>query len=182
MGDGIFTSSPPFASVPKLDEPATVPTVPEVGNVAIWNCGEGVTVPDPPPPPPLHPTLVICPPVVVQSGLALTPMADKLGVTLNVQAPLTVRALVSNPVAVPAASNADAASNAAVPSAPPATVVRPAAVVTLEANVVPVTPVPGTVAAAIDPVIWLAGRASALNVVSVELDVAVTLAAVPVVF
>jgi hypothetical protein len=85
-------------------------------------------------------------------------------------------------VAVPAASNADAASNAAVPSAPPATVVRPAAVVTLEANVVPVTPVPGTVAAAIDPVIWLAGRDSALNVVSVELDVAVTLAAVPVVF
>lgn len=112
----------------------------------------------------------------------LAPIADKLGVTLNVQAPLTVCALVSNAAAVPAASKADAASNAAVPSVPPATVVSPDAVVIEDVSELPVMPVPGTVAAAIAPVIWLAGNANSGRLVRVELDVAVILAAVPVVF
>lgn len=94
----------------------------------------------------LQPTLVSTPPVVVQSGDELEPIADNAGVVLNVQAPLTVWALVSRAAAAPEASNADDGWKAAVPNAPPAAVV------------------------------------SAVRSTNVVLDVAVTLAAVPVVF
>jgi hypothetical protein len=90
--------------------------------------------------------LVIKPPVVVQSGFPLAPIADSSGVVLNVQAALTVWVLVSKAAAVPEASKELVGWNAAVPNAPPAAVVR------------------------------------ADKVTSVALVVAVTLAAVPLVF
>jgi hypothetical protein len=118
-------------------EPTTIVAVVLVPLTSVENDGAPVV---------LQPTLVITPPVVVHSGVLLEPMADSAGVVLNVQAPLTVCALVSKAAAVPDASNADDGWKAAEPNAPPAAVV------------------------------------SAVRSTNVALDVAVTLAAVPVVF